>query len=55
MSGKNFVFQHGTVSNSGSTSASINDPNSIGNAQEYLASLYISKLNLFVEIPYFTV
>ena len=55
MSEKNFVFQHRAVSNSGSTNASINNPNSIGNAQEYLASLYINKQNLFVEIPCFTV
>ena len=41
-------FRGQVVSNSGNTAASINIPNTIGNAQEYLVSLYISKMNMFV-------
>ena len=41
-------FQHWEVSNSGDTTASINNANSIGSTQEYTVSLYISKMNLSV-------
>ena len=34
--------------NIGGTIASVNNLNTIGNAQEHLVSLYTSKINLFV-------
>ena len=42
-------FQGQAVSNSSDTIASIDNPSTIGNGQEYLVSLYISKMNRFVE------
>ena len=44
----NFHFRHRAILNSISTSASIDNHNIIGNTQEYLISLYISKMYLFV-------
>ena len=44
----NLHFGRQAVSNSGDTTVSIDNPNTIGNAQEYPVSLYISKMNPFV-------
>ena len=45
----NISFPCRVVLNSGDVTASIGNLNSTGNTQEYLASLYISKMNMFVE------
>ena len=41
-------FRRGAVSNSGNTTGSVNNRNSIGSAWEYLVGVDISKTNLFV-------
>ena len=46
------AFRGRAVSSSGDTTASINNCNIIGDAQEYLASLDISKMNLFAQYIY---
>ena len=40
-------FDLNPVSNSSNTTTSIDNPNTISNAQEYMVSIYISKMNLF--------
>ena len=44
----NFGFSLWSGSNSSNTTGSIDNLNTIGNAQEYPVSLYISKTNIFV-------